>query len=178
LGLFRSAHRQKIATAAQALCAAHADILALDAKDIAAVVKQHGLGHISPELLSRLLELAIERDVHRLIEIFRASGWTSVQPARLVGDWAIGLGLPAEDVARVAAASPAPVALARAYLHVGRIDVPQREVLVDIATAYGAPPASALRWIEAAVSTEIDRQVENARQQGPWWRRLAGSQPR
>ncbi|MDY0872938.1 hypothetical protein [Dongia rigui] len=113
-----------------------------------------------------------------MIEIFQASRWTSVPPARLLGDWATGLGLAAQDVARVAASSPAPVALARAYLQIGRIDEPQRQVLVDIAAAYGAPPAAALRWIETAVSDEIDRQVETARQQSSWWRRRAGSQPR
>jgi hypothetical protein len=175
LDLFRSVQRQKIAAAAQALCAAHADLLALDAKDIGAVARQHGLGHMSPDFLSRLLEHAIECDVHRLIEIFQASGWTSVPPARLLGDWATGLGLSAKDVARIVSNSTAPVALARAYLGVGRIDVPQRQVLVDIATAYGAPPAAALCWIEAAVSEEIDRQIETARQQRSWWRRLAGS---
>jgi hypothetical protein len=159
------------------LCAGTDDLLTLSNDDVAAVSRRHGLARTSPDLLSGLLERAIERDVHRLIDVLRASRGTAMQPARLMADWAGRLGLPARAVAQIAADSAAPVALARAFLAVTRIDAPQRQVLEDMAAAYGAPPAAALGWIESAVNAEIDRLAESIRPQGSWWRRLVGPQP-
>ncbi|WP_374384544.1 hypothetical protein [Dongia sp.] len=68
------------------LCAASGDILALSAEDVAAAALRRGLKRTSRDLLGKLLAQAIDCDIHRLTDVFRMSGGTALQPARLVGD--------------------------------------------------------------------------------------------
>lgn len=175
MALWKSARRRRVEAALQELCTSQGDLLALKGADIAAVAVRHGLGSRYLDLLRLLLVQAIDSDVHRLTEIFRASGQSNMPPPRLVADWAIRIGLPAREVTGIVARSNAPVALAKAYLETMRIDVPQRQTLEDIAVAYGAPPEKALCWIEAAVNAEIDRLAEMAHPAGSIWQRFAGS---
>lgn len=174
---FWSARNRRVSAALAGLRSRQADLLALSLQDIDAVAAQYGLGRADRfPLLRQLIAEAIDRDVDRLNALFRASGRTTMPPPRLVGDWAAALGADPRLIAALADKSGA--ALATAYLAVGKIDVLQHQALEDVAAAYGAQPAAALRWIEAAVGAEIDRYVETARPRGSWWQRLAGSQPR
>lgn len=175
---FGLARNRKVAAALADLRGRQADLLALSLYDIDAAATQHGLGRSDRvSLLKQLIAEAIDRDVDRLITLFRASGRSTMPPPRLVGDWAAALGADMRLLAAPANRSTAS-ALAAEYLAVGRIDVAQRRVLEDVALAYGAQPAAALCWIEAAVSAEINRYVETVPRQGSWCQRLAGSQPR
>ena len=175
---FNSARNRRISAALHDLRGRQADLLALSRQDLEIAAALHGLGRADlARLLKHLITQAMERDVHRLIAHFRASGRTTMPPPRLVADWAAALGADPRMIGTLAADSAA-AALAAEYLAVGKIDVQQRGTLEDVAAAYGAAPATALRWIETAVSAEIDRYVEGVRPQSSWWRRFAGSQPR
>ena len=172
---FVSVDKKRLAAALADLRAMRPDLLALSRDDIDAAATRHRLGKAGRvRLLQQLVADAIDRDVHRLIAHYRASGRAVMPPPRLIGAWATALGaaLP------ILSSDEPGVTLAQEYLAVGRIDVQQHCALKDVAVAYGAPAAAALRWIEAAVSAEIDRRAEGIAPRRCWWRRLAGSPAR
>lgn len=177
---FKTAQNRRIETAFAALRQRiTGDFLALSHADIVDCARQHGLGRTgTARLLAHLIKAAIDNDVHRLIDHFRASGRTTVPPARLVADWAMALGVERRKIAILARKSAAPMALAQEYLKAGRLDLPQLTVLEDVAVAYGTARETALSWIEAAVNAEIDGYVARTNPRPSWWQRWAGSQLR
>jgi hypothetical protein len=172
---FNSARNRKVSAILADLRGTRGALLDLSLRDIDIASSRHNLpAGARPHLLKSLIAEAITCDVDRLIALFRASGRTTMPPARLVADWALSLGADTRDIATLAVKSAAPIMLAREYLTVGRIDAAERNVLEDVAAAYGAVPDAALIWIEAAVAAEIDTYIARSRPRASSWQRTTG----
>jgi hypothetical protein len=129
-------------------------------------------------LLPVLVDVAISDDSERLIAAVRAFGREMMPPARLVADWALSIGVDAQQLARTATSVAGPVLLVEECLKDGPIGLPQVTMLRDVAAAYGGDREAAGEWVKSAVDREIDRYASLAKRRasrsGLWQRLCAG----
>jgi len=170
-----SASDQKIAFILDELYRAKSgDVLALSPQEVAEAAAE--LNDVeNARLRYNLISVAMSTDSWRLLETMRNLGRHNVPPPRLVAAWAMSIGADARTIGAIVAEVHGPVGLAREYLKGGRIDVRERQILEDIAAAYGADRSLALAWIKIAVDAEIDGYIDLAHNRAATrglWQRL------